>query len=170
MPAVQLSSVVSLPDVLQLNHFSLLIASPPGGGDGSVLHVRNLTAQLPEKSHTVLTIDLHRFKTHQLGKPSWGEKFTAKYVETSDTKVIQAFRAWQNQISDSVTGLPKPRVGYITRATVTIYGADNQPAEVRTYFNLACAKVSAINLDGKGDSVMEYEVDFVYDYWAPGGI
>jgi hypothetical protein len=167
--AVELSQVISLPDVLLGDHFDFTIPNIPGGGDGQTLMIRNMTAQLPEQGNNPIPVELHRFKTHFAGKKDWGSSFQATFVESADLKVIDAIKNWQNQMTDPDTGLPKPRKNYVTTAVVKIYDSENKPAEQRTFYNLFVSKMDSVPLDGSANSPVRITVTLNYDYWVSGG-
>lgn len=166
---VELSNVISLPDVLLTDHFDLNIAAPPGGADGQSLLIRNMTASLPGRSNSIIGVTLHRHKVNYAGRRTYPGSFQASFVDSSDTLVLDGLRAWQDQITDQATGLPAPKSNYATTATVTIYNANNMAVEQRTYYGLWISAISDISLtggEGSGSSV-QVSVTFTYDYWLP---
>lgn len=167
MAAIELSQVVSLPDLLLTNHFSLMVPNPPGGGDGNKLFVQNMSAVLPGQSNTVVALDLHRFKTHFAGKRQWGNEFVAEYVETSENAVFSAFKKWQDMQTHADTGLPMPKAGYTTQGVVTLYDADNNAAESRTFYGLFVKAIGNISV-GETEGPVKVSVTFNYDYWKLG--
>jgi hypothetical protein len=165
---VQLSQVVELPDVLVDNHFSLYIPIVPGGGDSDALWVRSMNGVLPGQSNAVTKLTLHRLDTHYANRKKQPQSFRATYVDMSDRKVIDAFKNWQAQITDPLTGLPRPRDTYQVKGEITLFGADNQPVEIRDFYRLWVSDVQDSGLNGQSENnPLQIQVTFTYDYWLP---
>lgn len=162
---IELTQVASLGDVLLQDHFDLIIPAIPGGGDGQSMTIRNLTASLPGRSNTAIAVELHRHKVHFAGKRTYSHSFTATYIDTADRKVIDALINWQNQITDSASGLPRPKTDYATVGVVNIYGSNNSVVETRTFYGLFISSIGDINLSGANNAPMEISVTFNFDYW-----
>lgn len=165
---VTLQQVVSLPDVLLQDHFDLLIPNPPGGGDGEALMIRNMTAVLPGRSNRPIPVELHRHKTFYGGKRDYGNSFSASWVDTTDRRVINTLKSWQDLITDPTTGLPLPKTVYNTTATITIYDASNAPSELRTFHGLFIVSLEASNLSGSSNQPLPVSATFSFDYWTDG--
>jgi hypothetical protein len=164
--AVQISQVVGLPDVLVDNHFSMFFPILPGGGDTEAFWIRNMTGILPGKSNAVTKVDLHRHTANFANRLKFGHTFQANYLDTGDRKVLKALQLWQKQCTDPQTGLPNPKETYVADPKVIIYGADNNPVETRTFYNLFVSAVSDVPLNGASENApLIFPVTFTYDMW-----
>lgn len=167
---VQLSQVVNIADVLQVDHFSLLIPNPPGGGDGEALLIKNLTAALPGLSTVPITTKLHRHTVHHQSRQEFGSyTIAAQFVESTDRAVIQALIGWHNQKVNQLTGLPNPKSTYATTAYVTVYDSANNPSEERTLINTVLETIQEVSVGGESAS-LKWSAVFRYDNWQPGGL
>lgn len=162
---VQLGQVTSLPDAQLVSMFNFTIPVVPGGGSSDALLIRNLTAVLPGRSHEVIKVELKRHVTHQLGKQKFNNTFNARFIDTKDCEVIKACKQWQANIIDPATGLPFEKANYRTTGIATLFGADRKVIETRTFFGLALASVGDVQLDGASESLVNYDLQFVFDYW-----
>lgn len=166
MPPVELGAVTTLSDVLLLDHFELIIPAIPGGGDGQSLNIRNMTASLPGRSNTPIPVELHRHKVFFGGKRTYNtNNFTATYIESSDHKTFDALLNWQNQITDPVTGLPKPKATYATTGVIQIYDSNNAVVDRRTFHGLFITQVTDISLNGAQNTPMVVSAQLNFDWW-----
>lgn len=163
--AIELGQVTSLADVIQSNHFELLIPTVPGGGDGQSLNIRNMTAILPGRKNDPIQVELHRHKVNFAGKRTYGNSFAATYVESSDRAIWSALLNWQNQMTDPSTGLPRPKSDYATVGVVNIYDSSNAIVESRTFYGLFVSGLDDASLNGSGTEVLTVSAQFSYDYW-----
>ena len=168
----QLSQVVSLPDVILLNHFDFIIPNPPGLtslGYSRDLTIRNLTtSQRVMADFDPVKVVLHRHAVKYAGKGVVDGSITASYVDTSDKRITNVLEEWYLQIRDEETGLPKPKAGYKADAVMIIYDLNNTASIYRTYYNLWVSKVEPLSLSGNEDTPLEYRVTFEYDYFKLG--
>jgi hypothetical protein len=166
MIPVLLPQVLTLPDVLVNNHFSLLLPDIPGGGDTEAFWVRNMTAVLPKKSHGVTKAVLHRHSVHFANRQDFGDSFTATFMEMADRRILRALRGWQNLIVNPQTGIPFPKIAYARIGKIEVYNALNIPIESRTFFGIWPSEVSEIQLDGASENTpITVSVTFTYDAW-----
>lgn len=166
----ELGRVAALPDVVLMDHFDLIIPNVPGGGDSEGLTIQNMSAVLPGRANAAIPIELHRHRIHQPGKRTYGHSFQAQFVDTAERKVINALSAWQDRITDRVTGLPRPKADSMTTAVARIYNADNSAYEERTMYGFFVTNVPDIALNGSSNSPAIFAVTFNYDYWLPKGL
>lgn len=166
---VELTQVVNIADVLQADHFSLLVPNPPGGGDGEALLIKNMTATLPGLSTVPIMTKLHRHTVHHQSRQEFGSyTMAAQFVESTDRAVIQALIAWHNQKVNQQTGLPNPKSAYATTAFVTVYDSTNNPSEQRTLVNFVLETLAEVALGSEGS--LKWNATFRYDNWQPGGL
>lgn len=165
----ELNDVVSLPDVLVLNHFDLIIPNPPGGIGAKDLTIRNMTATMPVMAEfEPVRVQLHRHAVNYAGKGKVDGILQASYMDTKDKKVTTTLENWYLQIRDETTGLPKPKSGYKADALIQIYDMENKGSVYRTLYNMWIQKVEPISLDGASDDYLKYSVSLVYDYFKLG--
>jgi hypothetical protein len=165
MQPLVLDQVVATPDILTTNHFNLMVAAIPGGGNSYDFTVRNMTAVLPSKKNEPLRAVLHRHTFLQAGKTQYNHSFNASFLEARDGSIINTFRNWQGMINEPGTNLPVPKDQYITTGLVEIYGADNSIVDRRQFFGLWVANIGEVQLNGSSDELMKYDVTFAYDFW-----
>lgn len=163
--AIELGQVTSLADVIQNNHFELIIPTLPGAGNGQTLNIRNMTAVLPGRKNDPVQVELHRHKVMFAGKRTFGNSFSATYIESSDRATWSALLNWQNQMTDPATGLPRLKADYATTGIVNIYDSSNAIVESRTFYGLFVSGLDDVALSGSESGVLSVSVQFSYDYW-----
>jgi hypothetical protein len=163
MSAIELQTVTGLNDILQVNHFTLIVPNPPAG-DGNALTIRNMTGVLPVIPEIeAMVLNLHRHSVQFAGKAKRHGSFDATYTDTSDRKVTDLLEKWYAATQNGTTGLPKPKSSYATIGQVNIYDANNVAVITRKFKGLWIGKVAPVSLDGNSNEALKYSVTWNYD-------
>lgn len=163
---VELGQVASLADVILQDHYELIVAVVPGGGDGQSLNIRNLSTSLPGRKNSPVNVELHRHKVHFAGKRSYGNSLPASFIESSDRKTWAALLNWQNQMTDPATGLPRPKSDYATTGIIKVYDSNNAVVEERTLYGLFITDLADAQLSGQANSPLNVTCTLNYDFWS----
>ena len=167
--AIQLSELRAVPPLRQYN-YEMVIPSWPGGGNGDLLRIVTLTANIPGLSTEPIETSVGGFVEKFAGRGMYPRSLPIEYRETRDLTVWNALYNWRQICWNDQTGAQGSDSGggsYKTLGFLRIFREDKSLIRSIRFEGLWPEDVGDIPMDASASDAVRVSVTFSYDYVVP---
>ena len=167
MPALTLTQIQSLPDVLSTDRFTINFGVIPTFGDTSTtLLLKCMDATITGVSNQRFPVPLGSVMRNFRGKKDFDQgTLQFVFVETVDMSTLAALRQWQEYIAGTVSGSSQGYISsYAVTAVLSTYDTTGSVADTVTLYRCFPEVIQAVNLSTQQSQPMSISCAFSFDY------
>jgi hypothetical protein len=167
MPAMAFSDFNSLPDVLAVDRFELLLSPSGSSTTNQVLAVRCIQLNIPQEQTEVMPVNIQGMEFNFRGRRIYDKAITAVFVETVDGAIQKAIRTWTQQVVGSESGNGATKKNYATQGTINVFDQSGNTSLLFLVDNIWPSDIAQMQLDGGQANPYMQSVTFTYDRLQP---
>lgn len=168
MARTTLDNVLSLPDSLSAESFTLEFGRIPGGFSSRALTLKCQSVPLPGVSNEKLITALSGFEVGHRGRPVQSHNVTASFIETVDGSSLGILRAWHDFVVDMRSGLSRGyKNQYACDTRLTLFDVVGKAVHAYNIYNLFPESIEDTSLDGASTQAVLVSAGFHFDISEP---
>jgi len=168
MPALSFGEFDSLPDVLALDRFSLMLAPAGGASDvNQTLAIRCTMVTIGAESTEVMPISIQGLEFNFRGRRIYDKAMQTTFIETTDGAVQNSLRSWTQNICGGESGNGQNKKQYATQGSLSVFDQSGNTALLFLIDNVWPSDLQQVQLDGNQAQPYFQNVTFTYDRLRP---